>query len=146
MKNLNQLLDIALQAANAASGKVLQIYQKDFTVDYKEDKSPLTEADEVAHQIIYDYLNDLGYPVISEESRSDESMDINQDTNRFWLVDPLDGTKEFIKKNGEFTINIALIENNRPILAWWRFLLKIRSIMQSKIKELIKYKMVKGLK
>ncbi|MDC0534190.1 3'(2'),5'-bisphosphate nucleotidase CysQ [Francisellaceae bacterium] len=116
MKNLNQLLDVALNAANHASEKMLEIYQKDFSIDYKDDKSPLTEADEASHQIIYNLLKDLGYPVISEESKPEELIDSTSQSNRFWLVDPLDGTKEFIKKNGEFTVNIALIENNRPIL------------------------------
>jgi 3'(2'), 5'-bisphosphate nucleotidase len=116
MKNLNQLLDVALNAANQASEKMLEIYQKDFSIDYKYDKSPLTEADEASHQIIYNLLKDLGYPVISEESKPEELIDLTSQSSRFWLVDPLDGTKEFIKKNGEFTVNIALIENNRPIL------------------------------
>jgi 3'(2'), 5'-bisphosphate nucleotidase len=116
MKNLNQLLDVTLNAANQASEKMLEIYQKDFSIDYKDDKSPLTEADEASHQIIYNLLKDLGYPVISEESKPDELIDSTSQFNRFWLVDPLDGTKEFIKNNGEFTVNIALVENMRPIL------------------------------
>lgn len=113
---MNKLLETALTAVKAASEKVLSIYHQDFSVHYKTDKSPLTQADEMAHQVIYQQLIQTGYAIVSEESTSDELQTNNNQSDHFWLVDPLDGTKEFIKKNDEFTINIALVENKRPIL------------------------------
>ena len=89
----------------------MEIY-KDFNIDIqiKEDNSPLTKADIASQQIICECLQSSGYPIISEESD-----DIYTKAPKYWLVDPLDGTKEFINKNGEFTINIALIENRYPL-------------------------------
>ena len=111
MNFLPTVLDAALRAGDAA----LLIYERDFDVEFKDDKSPLTEADKAAHHIIADALADTGLPVLSEESKT-VPYDERKNWARFWLVDPLDGTKEFIKKNGEFTVNIALIENGRPVL------------------------------
>jgi 3'(2'), 5'-bisphosphate nucleotidase len=91
------------------------VYQRDFTVEYKDDRSPLTEADKAAHEIICAGLKQTGLPVLSEESKT-VPYELRKDWGRFWLVDPLDGTKEFIKKNGEFTVNIALIDAGRPVL------------------------------
>ncbi len=104
--------------ARIAGEKILQIYQRDFDVQIKSDSSPLTEADLAAHQIIAAGLAELTpeIPVLSEE---DANIDwsVRQTWRQFWLVDPLDGTKEFINKNGEFTVNIALIEEGKPVLA-----------------------------
>lgn len=112
---MRTLLEIALDAALRAGGAILEIYKRDFDVEFKSDKSPLTEADKAAHHIICDALEDTGLPVLSEESKA-VPYEIRKGWSQYWLVDPLDGTKEFIKKNGEFTVNIALVENGRPVL------------------------------
>lgn len=111
----NLELNLALNAALRAGDAIMEIYRRDFEVEFKADESPLTEADKAAHQIIVDALEETGLPVLSEESRA-VPYEERSNWTRYWLVDPLDGTKEFIKKNGEFTVNIALIENGRPIL------------------------------
>jgi len=113
--DLSNQLKIAMDAALRAGGAILQIYARDFEVEFKADDSPLTEADKAAHHIICDALEDTGLPILSEESKT-IAYDERKDWSTYWLVDPLDGTKEFIKKNGEFTVNIALIENGRPVL------------------------------
>lgn len=104
----------AIRAAVKAGQDIMKIYSKDFSVEYKDDKSPLTEADKASNAIICECLKDT-YPIISEENKQ---VDYNErkSWNTCWLVDPIDGTKEFIKKNGEFTVNIALIENGVPVL------------------------------
>jgi 3'(2'), 5'-bisphosphate nucleotidase len=84
-------------------------------VEFKADDSPLTEADRAAHEIIVSRLASTPYPVLSEESKA-VPFEVRKEWDRYWLVDPIDGTKEFIRKNGEFTVNIALIEHGRPIL------------------------------
>jgi 3'(2'), 5'-bisphosphate nucleotidase len=112
--SIETVIDIALQAA----AKVRQIYQsEDFDVTIKTDHSPLTAADTAANKIITEGLQKSfpEVPVLSEENKI-TPYETRQNWQRFWLVDPLDGTKEFIKRNGEFTVNIALIENNLPIL------------------------------
>ncbi len=109
---LNDVHSIALKAGDA----IMAVYARDFSIEEKKDKSPLTEADQAAHEVIVAGLNALpeGIPVLSEEDAEGfEGADAN---GRYWLVDPLDGTKEFIKRNGEFTVNIALIENGKPVL------------------------------
>ena len=112
-----RLLDQVLEIAILAGQKILDVYENDFDVDYKGDGSPLTIADQRAHTLIQEKLETLApeIPVLSEESKP-EVFEQRQNWDRFWLVDPLDGTKEFVKRNGEFTVNIALIENNRPVL------------------------------
>lgn len=105
----------ALQVALSAGAAVLEVYRRDFVVEFKDDHSPLTEADRTAHGIICAALAVTGLPVLSEES-SAVPYEEREKWSRFWLVDPLDGTKEFIKKNGEFTVNIALIDAGRPVL------------------------------
>ena len=110
-----QLLIHAISAALKASVEILSIYNSPFAVEMKEDKSPLTAADKASHAIITSELAELGVPVLSEEGQFD-SFNIRGAWNKFWLVDPLDGTKEFIKRNGEFTINIALLEKNQPVM------------------------------
>ncbi|MDB4459181.1 3'(2'),5'-bisphosphate nucleotidase CysQ [bacterium] len=99
-----------------AGDSILEIYRRPYSVDIKDDKSPLTEADLAAHTLIVDSLAKLTpeIPIVSEEMTEEEKA--NNQGERFWLVDPLDGTKEFIKKTGEFTVNIALIEDGIPIL------------------------------
>ncbi|NHH99932.1 3'(2'),5'-bisphosphate nucleotidase CysQ [Oceanimonas sp. MB9] len=109
---LNQTDALARQAGDA----IMEIYGRDFAVEHKEDNSPLTEADAAAHQIIVNGLNTLPLtaPILSEEDTAGFAG--ADDQGRYWLVDPLDGTKEFIKRNGEFTVNIALIEQGEPVL------------------------------
>jgi 3'(2'), 5'-bisphosphate nucleotidase len=104
----------ALEAALEASKVIMKYYDGEIEVELKEDQSPVTIADKEADKIIRKVLEETGLPVLSEEHpipNHDERLQWEQ----FWMVDPLDGTKEFIKKNGEFTINIALIENNVPV-------------------------------
>jgi 3'(2'), 5'-bisphosphate nucleotidase len=93
----------------------MQVYAKDFSVEFKDDKSPLTEADKKAHLKIVAELTETGLPVLSEEGR-EIPFEERAKWKVFWMVDPLDGTKEFVKRNGEFTVNIALIKNNVPVL------------------------------
>src|SRR5450759_1699330 len=102
--------------AREAGAAIMGVYARDFSVWEKADKSPLTEADTAAHEVITRRLERLqpALPILSEEAIGDFSR--ADSSGRYWLVDPLDGTKEFIKRNGEFTVNIALIENGRSIL------------------------------
>lgn len=116
MKFLPDVISIAEQAGSA----IMAIYQQDntaFNITDKADTSPLTAADLAAHQLIVSALSKLTplLPILSEEA-ADISWDIRKNWQRYWLVDPLDGTKEFIKRNGEFTVNIALIDNGEPVL------------------------------
>jgi len=106
----------AITAALEASKAILEIYHSGaFDVEIKGDNSPLTRADTVSHNIIMSYLEATGIPVLSEEGR-DITYQERKAWKQLWIVDPIDGTKEFIKRNGEFTVNIALIENNRPLM------------------------------
>lgn len=115
MSDLNQsLMDSITNIAIQAGDKILEIYQQDFAVYDKSDSSPLTEADLAAHNLIVNEIQKISdLPILSEES-SDISWEERKSWSKYWLVDPLDGTKEFIKKNGEFTVNIALIEFGEP--------------------------------
>ena len=114
--DLNQLLDIAKKAALAAGDDILSIYESgDFSVEAKADNSPLTMADKAAHLKIVSFLEQTDIPILSEEGR-DISFEERSKWKYFWMVDPLDGTKEFIKKNGEFTVNIALVHRGEIIL------------------------------
>lgn len=110
-------LDAVCGIARAAGRCILEVYQRDFKVEHKADRSPLTEADRAAHEIIAARLRALtpSIPVLSEES-AEVAYERRAHWKRFWLVDPLDGTKEFVNRNGEFTVNIALIEDRRPVL------------------------------
>ena len=111
---LNQVVDIAVQAGK----EILDVYENsDFNVEIKGDGSPLTIADKRAHQLIESSLSSItpDIPVLSEESAK-EVFDQRRSWSKFWLVDPLDGTKEFVKRNGEFTVNIALIDQGRPVM------------------------------
>lgn len=116
MIHLPSLLDLALQAAQAASKEILEVYNSnDFQTEAKGDNSPLTLADKKAHQAIVEILQSSNLPILSEEGKSIPYHE-RKNWEYFWMVDPLDGTKEFIKRNGEFTVNIALIEKQTPIL------------------------------
>jgi 3'(2'), 5'-bisphosphate nucleotidase len=115
MPEYNDLLTTALIAAVTAGDEILRVYNGPFEVQLKNDQSPLTLADQNAHHKITEILSKTSLPVLSEEGR-DISYNERKNWNRFWMVDPLDGTKEFVKKNGEFTVNIALIENNVSVM------------------------------
>ncbi|MBA2880895.1 3'(2'), 5'-bisphosphate nucleotidase [Desulfosalsimonas propionicica] len=108
-------LDKAVFAAMEAGAAALEVYEEDFEVEEKSDHSPLTLADRRAHEIIAARLKPLQIPVLSEEGR-DIAYAERKNWPQLWIVDPLDGTKEFVKKNGEFTINIALVQNGVPML------------------------------
>jgi len=114
---MNTLLSNIITIAQQASQQILTIYHGDFSSQLKTDKTPITAADLAAHETITKGLKQLtpDLPILSEESASIPFAE-RQQWQRYWLVDPLDGTKEFIAKNDEFTINIALIENHKPIL------------------------------
>ena len=110
------LLATAIRAALEAGSMINEVYEnKDFEVEAKADESPLTLADRKSHDIILQHMNSTDIPVLSEEGK-DISYEERSHWNYFWLVDPLDGTKEFIKRNGEFTVNIALIKKDKPLM------------------------------
>jgi len=111
----NDYLETAVRAAIDAGREILAVYETDFGVEKKSDDSPLTVADQRAHEIIKAGLKHLGLPLLSEEGRA-IAFEERRQWQRFWMVDPLDGTKEFIRRNGEFTVNIALIEAHRPVM------------------------------
>jgi 3'(2'), 5'-bisphosphate nucleotidase len=116
--DLHALLEPARRIAIEAGERIMRIYDRGFDVQHKEDRSPLTEADLAAHRHIVAELGALspGIPILSEESASEVPAQTRLGWRTFWLVDPLDGTKEFIKRNGEFTVNIALVQSQRPVL------------------------------
>jgi 3'(2'), 5'-bisphosphate nucleotidase len=116
MHDLKKLVSRAIAAAESACSEILTVYNSaDLQVELKGDSSPLTLADKKAHHAIENILKSTGLPMLSEEGKN-ISYDVRKHWDLFWLVDPLDGTKEFIKRNGEFTVNIALIENQKPVL------------------------------
>lgn len=110
-----QLLGLALQVAREAGKEIADIYLQDFVVEQKADGTPLTLADRRSSEIITERLSETGLPIVNEESK-ENYYEARRGQEYLWIVDPLDGTKEFIKKNGEFTVNIALIHNNRPVI------------------------------
>ena len=112
---MNDNLSLAIEAALAAGKAILEIYHTDFDIEMKEDKSPVTKADLMANDIINSYLISTGIPIISEESKQ-IPFEVRKNWKICWIVDPLDGTKEFIQKNGEFTVNIALVVDGSPKL------------------------------
>ncbi len=117
-KGLRELLPRVVEIARQAGGKIMRLYAEvNPAVEYKRDNSPLTQADLASHRVIDEELTRIApeWPVLSEESK-EIPFDQRRGWQRFWLVDPLDGTKEFLKRNGEFTVNIALMEEGRPIL------------------------------
>jgi len=114
---VENLLDHLVNISVRAGAAILEVYSREFDVVHKEDASPLTQADLASHRLIRDALQALTpeTPLLSEESAALD-FDTRSGWTEYWLVDPLDGTKEFIKRNGEFTVNIALIRNHKPIL------------------------------
>ena len=113
---LKNYLELAIEAAITAGIAIMKVYNKpSFNQKLKVDNSPLTEADTAANIIINEFLNTSNIPIISEENKNSD-YDIRKKWKKCWIVDPLDGTKEFVNKNGEFTVNIALCENGIPIL------------------------------
>jgi len=117
MPNYELLLDGVIHLAQAASQAIMAIYATDFAVQEKADRSPLTLADQAAHDLIIAGLRELtpDWPSFSEESEA-VPYAVRASWPYYWLIDPLDGTKEFIRRNGEFTVNIALIHEHRPVL------------------------------
>lgn len=118
-QDIKDLLDPVIKIAYEAGTKIMEVYERDFSVEEKEDNTPLTEADLAAHHTIEKGLRNLTpeFPILSEESKPTTFEERSQ-WQRYWLVDPLDGTREFIKRNGEFTVNIALIENNEAVMGF----------------------------
>jgi 3'(2'), 5'-bisphosphate nucleotidase len=112
---MEKLLLLSIAAAIKAGRAILDVYGTDFVVEHKADHSPLTQADRRSHRILVDHLKDTPYPILSEEGR-DLPYDERKAWDTFWLLDPLDGTKEFVKRNGEFTVNIALVANGKAVL------------------------------
>jgi 3'(2'), 5'-bisphosphate nucleotidase len=112
------LLSGALDAVAAASTAILEVYATPHPVEYKADESPITRADRAAHEVLATRLAALtpDIPVLSEESEAGHAFEVRRRWHELWLVDPLDGTKEFIGRNGEFTVNVALIRRHEPVL------------------------------
>ena len=119
MRDIDALREGIIVLAREAAARILTVYDSDFAVERKGDQSPLTAADMAAHHCIVDGLERLtpDIPVLSEESAEDVPALVRRRWSRLWLVDPLDGTREFVKRNGEFTVNIALIDDGVPILS-----------------------------
>lgn len=117
MNSYAALLDEVQAIARVAAERIMAVYVRTFCVEHKADSSPVTEADLAANEVIVKGLTALapGWPVLSEEGEP-IPFEARQQWQRYWLVDPLDGTREFIKGNGEFTINIALIDSGQPVL------------------------------
>lgn len=125
---LQYFAELALRATLKASAAIMETYQKSFRVEIKDDGSPITDADKKANDIIFEFLSKTHIPIISEETPVVSYAERRQ-WEYLWVVDPLDGTKEFVDKNGEFTVNIALVHYGSPVLgviaapalaqAWW---------------------------
>jgi 3'(2'), 5'-bisphosphate nucleotidase len=113
--NFHQLLKTAINASIEGGHAIMEVYASDFAVEHKDDKSPLTLADKNCNEVIESFLTKTNIPILSEEGAKITYAD-RKDWQYSWLVDPLDGTKEFVKRNGEFTVNIALIHNGNPIM------------------------------
>lgn len=105
----------SIQASIEAGNAILEVYHSDFAVEKKADNTPLTLADKRSHEIIISYLAQFDIPILSEEGK-DVPYEERKSWDRLWIVDPLDGTKEFVNRNGEFTVNIALAEKGKPVL------------------------------
>ena len=116
-QNHHQYLEQVIAIAKAAGVAIMHVYSTDFSVVNKEDNSPLTQADLAAHHLIVSALSKLTphIPVLSEESEAID-YETRSTWQQYWLIDPLDGTREFVKRNGEFTVNIALIDGQKPVL------------------------------
>jgi len=114
-EEMDKNIKIAIKAALKAGDAIMEVYNSTIEVEYKEDNSPLTEADKRSNAIINSFLIPTKVPIISEENKQTD-FDERRGWKSCWVVDPLDGTKEFIKRNEEFTVNIALVENGKPQL------------------------------
>ena len=113
---MQNLLNTAITAALEAGKAILEIYNSgEFDVEIKGDSSPLTKADIASHDVLMSFLKESSIPVLSEEGKA-ISYEERKDWKQLWIIDPIDGTKEFIKRNGEFTVNIALIENQKTLI------------------------------
>ena len=112
---MKELLLVIINASIKAGEAIMEIYDGEHNVQLKHDESPLTQADLNANSVINSFLKNTGIPIISEENKQTDYT-TRKHWNKCWIVDPLDGTKEFIKRNGEFTVNIALIEKGKPVL------------------------------
>jgi 3'(2'), 5'-bisphosphate nucleotidase len=112
---LNIYLLKAIQASIQAGQAILDVYHSDFSVEYKTDSSPLTLAHKRSHEVIVKHLSEFDIPILSEEGKN-IPYEERKTWDRLWIVDPLDGTKEFIKRNGEFTVNVALVKNHKPVM------------------------------
>ncbi|WP_299223968.1 3'(2'),5'-bisphosphate nucleotidase CysQ [uncultured Psychroserpens sp.] len=112
---MNPNLKLAIEASLRAGEVIMKVYDSAFDVELKDDKSPLTEADKKANDVINSYLINTDFPVISEENKQ-VAYQQRKEWSTCWVVDPVDGTKEFIKRNGEFTVNIALVTEGKPNL------------------------------
>lgn len=115
--DLKNLCEQCIEIAREAGSEILNVYNSDYSIEQKDDNSPLTDADMAAHNIIVKRLSNLtpDIPILSEESAK-LPYKVRQTWGTYWLVDPLDGTREFIKRNGEFTVNIALIQNHKSVI------------------------------
>ena len=113
--NFSELLKIAINASIKGGHAIMDVYDSEFAVEHKADKSPLTLADKNCNAVIDNFLSKTNLPILSEEGAKIPYLE-RKEWEYFWLVDPLDGTKEFIKRNGEFTVNIALIYKGNPII------------------------------
>ena len=113
--DLKNLALIAINASLEAGREILKVYDSDFEVIAKPDQSPLTSADQKSHDSIVKQLSNTGFPILSEEG-SQEDYKKRKKWDTLWVIDPLDGTKEFVKRNGEFTVNIALVQNGQAVL------------------------------
>jgi len=112
---INKNLQLAIESSLKAGSAIMQVYDTAFDVEIKDDKSPLTEADKKANDIINSFLKPTPIPIISEENKQID-FESRKQWDTCWIVDPVDGTKEFIKRNGEFTVNIALVNSGKPEL------------------------------
>ncbi|HRV54993.1 MAG TPA: 3'(2'),5'-bisphosphate nucleotidase CysQ, partial [Mangrovimonas sp.] len=112
---ISKQLELAITASLKAGKAIMEVYDSTFEVEYKDDNSPLTLADKKSNDIINTFLKPTEIPIISEENKQIE-FEVRRHWKFCWIVDPVDGTKEFIKRNGEFTVNIALIKEGKPLL------------------------------
>jgi 3'(2'), 5'-bisphosphate nucleotidase len=140
---MDQLLEIAIKAAIKGGEEILKIYNGNIEVETKFDNSPLTQADKNAHIAIMEFLEKTNVPILSEEGREINYSE-RKNWSKLWIVDPLDGTKEFIKKNGEFTVNIALIENGIPIMGV--IYIPVTKVLYYGAKEIGSFKEINGEK
>tara|TARA_B110000211_G_C14019021_1_gene526734 strand:- start:566 stop:1357 length:792 start_codon:yes stop_codon:yes gene_type:complete len=141
---MKQLLEIAIESALEAGKTILEIYHSgEFDMEIKADNSPLTKADTASHDVIMSYLTKTEIPVLSEEGKSIDYEE-RKNWSQLWIVDPIDGTKEFIKRNGEFTVNIALIEDQKPLIGV--IFVPVTSELYFSSKSIGAYKVVVNLK